>query len=195
MAAHVHTRITPEEYLAAERAAEIKSEFYGGHVYAMSGASFAHVLISGNLAFALRNSAGKRGCLVASNDLRLCVSPRGFYTYPDVVVICGKPQFVDNQHDTLINPTMLIEVLSPSTEGYDRGFKSSHYRQIESLREYALVSQNEPRLELHRRVESGKWLIVDAAGLDATIRFDSLDCEISLADVYQNVTFEDSAPR
>lgn len=195
MAAHVHTRITPEEYLAAERAAEMKSEYYDGYVYAMSGASFAHGVITGNLTRAIGNKVAGRPCVVVPNDLRLSVSRQALYTYPDVIVVCGKPLFVDNQHDTLINPTVLIEVLSPSTEGYDRGFKSSHYRQIESLREYALVAQNEPRLEVHRRVENGKWLIVDAAGLDATIRFDSLDCEISLADVYLNVTFEDSAPR
>src|SRR5215469_2567847 len=114
MAANVHPKITPEQYLEAERAAEIKSEYYEGRVYAMSGASFAHGVITGNLVRALGNRIADRGCTVIPNDLRLRISYRGLYTYPDIVVVCGKPQFVDDQHDMLINPTLLVEVLSPS---------------------------------------------------------------------------------
>ena len=195
MAANPELRITPETYLAMERAGEFKSEYYGGYMYAMSGASYRHVVITGNLAFHLRSALDKSGCSVVSSDLRVCVAPSGLYTYPDVVVICGKPQFVDNQHDTLINPTMLIEVLSPTTEAYDRGFKSSQYRKIESLREYALVSQQEPRVEVHRRDEHGQWVIGDFAGLETNCHFSSVDCEIPLAAIYQNITFEEAAPR
>jgi Uma2 family endonuclease len=195
MAAHVDSKISPEQYLEIERNAEFKSEYYDGYVYAMSGASFAHGVITGNLVRALGNKVGPRGCAVIPNDLRLRISYRGFYTYPDVIVIFGKPQFVDSQHDTLINPTLLIEVLLPSTEAYDRGFKSSQYRQIESLREYALVSQKEPRIEIYQRREDGRWLLSEFAGLDAGGLLESVDCELRLGDVYQNITFEESAPR
>ncbi len=196
MAANPHPKITPEQYLEAERAAiGVKSEYYDGYIYAMAGASFAHGVITINLATALHNKIARRGCAVIANDLRTRVAYRGLYTYPDVVVICGKPQFIDGEHDTLTNPTLLIEVLSPSTEGYDRGFKSSQYRKIESLREYALVSQKEPRVEIYQRRENQQWLISEAAGLDSSIHLESVDCDLSLGDVYQNIVFEESAPR
>ncbi len=140
MSAHAHPSLTPEQYLEIERAAEFKSEYYDGRMYAMSGASYPHALIIGGLAGKLSAALEQGPCAVITNDLRLRVSPRGLYTYPDVVVVCGEPKFVDNQKDTLLNPTFLVEVLSPSTEAYDRGFKSSQYRKLESLQEYALVS-------------------------------------------------------
>lgn len=196
MAANVHPKITPEQYLEAERAAVgVKSEYYDGYVYAMSGASFTHGVITGNLVSALHRRIANRGCFAIPNDLRTRVAYRGLYTYPDVVVICGKPQFIDGQLDTLTNPTLLLEVLSPSTEAYDRGFKSSQYRKIDSLCEYALVSQKEPRVEIYQRRENQQWLISEAAGLDASFHLESVDCEISLGEVYQNITFEESAPR
>ena len=196
MAANVHPKMTPEQYLQAERSAVgVKSEYYEGYVYAMAGASFAHGVITGNLVRALGNKTASRGCVAIPNDLRTRVAYRGLYTYPDVVVICGKPEFIDGQQDTLTNPTLLIEVLSPSTEAYDRGFKSSQYRKIESLREYALVSQNEPRVEIYQRRENQQWLISEVAGLDAGVHLESVDCDLSLREVYQNIAFEESAPR
>src|SRR5712692_7135469 len=155
MSAQPQPRLTPEQYLEIERAAEFRNEYYNGRMYAMSGGSHPHAIVIGNLAFALRSGLGKRPCLVTTSDLRVRVAPAGLYTYPDVVVVCGEPRYADNQIDTLLNPMLLIEMLSPSTEAYDRGFKSAQYRTIESLQEYALVSQAEPRVEVFRRQDGG----------------------------------------
>ena len=190
MSAQPQPRLTPEQYLEIERAAETRSEFFNGRMYAMSGGSYNHVRIIGNLAFELRNSMKQRPCEVVTSDLRVRVSPGGLYTYPDVSVVCGEPKFADDQKDTLLNPVFLAEVLSPSTEAYDRGFKSAQYRKLESLQEYALISQAEPRVEVFRRQPGGDWLLSEAAGLDAACSFDSVGCRIALADVYGKVTFE-----
>jgi len=182
-------RLTPEQYLQAERAAETRSEYYQGHVYAKSGGSYQHGQIVVNFAGELHATLKKRACSVGISDLRLRVSPDGLYTYPDVVVICGHPRFADDQQDTLLNPTLIVEVLSPSTEAYDRGFKSAQYRTIESLEEYVLVSQAEPRVEVFRRQPGSHWLLSEAVGLEAVARFESLDCSLKLADIYDKVTF------
>ena len=182
--------MTPEQYLEIERASEARSEYFNGRMYAMSGGSYNHVRIIGNLAWELRNALKERSCEVVTSDLRVRVSPAGLYTYPDVTVVCGEPKFADDQKDTLLNPVFIAEVLSPSTEAYDRGFKSAQYRKLESLQEYALISQAEPRVEVFRRRPGGDWLLSEAAGLDAACRFDSLDCRIALADIYGKVSFE-----
>src|SRR5437868_4198758 len=131
MSASPHALMTPEEYLEFERAAESKHEYYNGHVYAMAGASWRHVMISGNIARLLGKQLQHRPCYVCSNDLRLNTSAGGLYTYPDVVVTCGEPKLLDS--DILLNPTLIVEVLSPSTEAYDRGFKFQQYRRVTSL--------------------------------------------------------------
>jgi Uma2 family endonuclease len=189
MSAHPQPRLTPEQYLEIERAAEFRSEYYNGRMYAMSGGSLPHALVIANLSRELGIALKKRACLVMTSDLRLRVSPRGLYTYPDVVVVCGEPKFADDQKDTLVNPAFVAEVLSPSTEAYDRGFKSAQYRTIASLQEYALISQSEPRVELFRRQPAGGWLLSESVGLDAICRIESLECQIALADVYEKVTF------
>src|SRR5258708_27046992 len=189
MSAQSQPRLTPEQYLEAERAAEFRNEYYNGHIYAMSGGSYAHFQIIGNLTGELGNALKKRPCSVVSSDLRLRVSLAGLYTYPDVIVICGEPKFADDQKDTLLNPTLIAEVLSPSTEAYDRGFKSAQYRTLASLQEYVLVSQAEPRIEVFHRQTDGHWLLSEAIGLQAVCRFASLDCTIPLPEVYDKVTF------
>jgi Uma2 family endonuclease len=189
MSAQSQPRLTPEQYLEAERAAEYRSEYYCGHIYAMSGGSYQHFQIIGNISGELHAALKKRPCSVGSSDLRLRVSADGLYTYPDVVVICGDPRFADDQKDTLLNPALIVEVLSPSTEAYDRGFKSAQYRTLESLDEYVLVSQAEPRIEVFRRQSGGHWLLSEAIGLEAVCRFESLECGIPLADIYDKVTF------
>src|SRR5665213_420136 len=190
MSAQPQARLTPEQYLEIERASETRSEFFNGRMYAMSGGSYNHVRIIGNIAFELRNAMKQRPCEVVTSDLRVRVSPCGLYTYPDVTVVCGEPEFADDQKDTLLNPVFIAEVLSPSTEAYDRGFKSAQYRKLESLQEYALISQAEPRVEVFRRQPGGDWLLSEAAGIDAACGFDSLGCRIALADIYGKVTFE-----
>jgi len=194
MSAQPQPRLTPEQYLAAERSAEFRHEYYNGHIYAMSGGSYRHAQIIGNLAGELRTTLKTRPCSVVSNDLRLRVSPDAFYTYPDVIVICGDPKFADDQRDTLLNPALIVEVLSPSTEAYDRGFKSAQYRTIESLEEYALVSQAEPRVEVFRRQPGGHWLLSEAVGLEAACHFGSLDCAVALSEIYAKVIFSPDDP-
>jgi len=195
MSALPEHRITPEEYLAIERAAEYKSWYYDGRMYpmdgqeqGMAGASFKHGLIIANLAAELTLALRKGPCVVVTNDLKVRVAPGGLYTYPDIVVACDKIEFADEREDTLLNPILLIEVLSKSTEAIDRGFKFAQYRQLASLKEYALVSQTEPRIEIFSRRPDG-WVLSDYVGLDATCPFESVGCGIGLTDVYSKVTF------
>ncbi|HEX5430857.1 MAG TPA: Uma2 family endonuclease [Bryobacteraceae bacterium] len=185
--------MTPEQYLELEREAEFKSEYYQGHVYAMSGGSFPHGQIIGNLTLWLALALEKRPCSVIPNDLRVRAAPDGLYPYSDRVVVCGKPQFAGGHGDTLLNPALLIEVLSPSTEAYDRGFKSAQYRTIESLQEYALVSQTEPRVEIFTRQPGAHWLLSEAVGLESSCRFESVDCGAALAEIYDKITFAEEA--
>jgi Uma2 family endonuclease len=194
MSAQAQPRLTPEQYLEAERAAKFRHEYFDGQMYAMSGGSFQHFQIIGNITAELHTSLKKRPCAVGSNDLRLRVSPDGLYTYPDVIVICGEPKFADDRCDTLLNPALIVEVLSPSTEAYDRGFKSAQYRTVESLQEYALVSQAEPRVEVFRRQVGGHWLLSEAIGLEAVCHFESLDCAVPLSEIYAKVTFSPDGP-
>jgi len=191
MSAHAQPTLTPEQYLELERAAEsIKSEYYNGHMYAMSGGTHPHAIIIANLIREVGGALKTSPCTVASSDLRIRVSPEGLYTYPDMSVTCEKATFADDQRDTLLNPVLLAEVLSKSTESYDRGFKFAQYRKIESLQEYALVSQANPLVEVYRRQPEGRWLLTGYEGRDAICRFDSLDCSVALADIYDKVTFE-----
>ena len=192
MSAHPHPRLTEEEYLRIERAAEFKSEFYDGRMYAMSGGSSAHALIIPNLAAELRQALKKKSCAVYVTELRLRITARSSYTYPDIAVVCGAPAFADDQKDTLLNPNVLVEVLSPSTEAHDRGLKFSQYRQIESLQEYGLVSQSEPRVEIFRRQASGEWLLSESIGIEASVRFESIGCQVALSEIYHQVSFPET---
>jgi Uma2 family endonuclease len=149
---------TAEEYLRLERQAEYKSEFINGEIIAMGGASPAHIVISMNLAGILYNQLRRRPCMSFNNDMKVRVTETGLYAYPDLSALCGKPQFADDAADVLLNPSVVIEILSPSTESYDRGAKSAHYRRLGSLEEYVLISQDGPRLEHYRRQPSGQWL-------------------------------------
>jgi Uma2 family endonuclease len=179
---------TPEEYLEMERAAEFRSEYISGEVFAMAGASFEHGIIISNLTRLLNTQLDEEPCIVIPNDLRVQAKVTGPYFYPDAVVVCDKPRFGDERNDTLLNPTVIIEVLSPSTEAYDRGEKFIHYRRIESLREYLLVAQNTPRIE--RFVRQGDfWLMAEAAGLEASLSLETIDCTLELSSVYRKVTF------
>jgi len=189
MSAQSTARLTPEQYLELERAAlDVRSEYYNGRMYAMSGGTHPHAIVIANLARRLGNGLEKGPCVVTTSDMRLRVSKTGLYTYPDIIVVCDPPQYGDGRHDTVLNPTLIIEVLSPSTEAYDRGFKFAQYRALESLKEYALVSQSEPRVEIFRRQPSGDWLLSEAAGMDAVCRFDSVNCTIAVKDIYDKVT-------
>jgi Uma2 family endonuclease len=189
MSAHALPRITPEEYLAIERAAEFRSEYYGGKMYAMAGASHGHVLIVLNLGAELRQALKGRPCEVYPIDMRLRVSPKGLFTYPDLMVVCGAPVFAGDRKDTVTNPVLIIEVLSKSTEAHDRGFKFAQYRTVESLQEYVLVSQTEPRIERFRRQPNNQWILNESVGMDAALSLESIDCQIPMAEIYDKVEF------
>ena len=139
--------LTPEEYLALEREAQTKSEYYRGEVFAMTGASFAHTTISFNTLVSLASQLKRRSCTARSSDLRVNVRATNFYAYPDIVVVCGQPQFEDRHRDTLLNPTAIFEILSRSTEGYDRGEKFANYRTLESMTDFIMISQYRPLVE------------------------------------------------
>jgi Uma2 family endonuclease len=192
----VHTKpfLNPAEYLALERAAETKSEYLDGEMIAMTGASYRHSLITLNIGAELRQQLKGRDCTVHTTDLRVLVPATGLYTYPDVIVVCGEAALADEFLDTLTNPTALIEVLSPSTEGYDRGRKFEHYRSLDSLREYLLVSQEEPKVEQYvRQDDERRWLFSAQTGLAATVTLPSIRCQLALAEIYERVRFEEIA--
>lgn len=185
---------TPEEYLALERQADTKSEYLAGEIYAMVGASPAHNLIVTNIVRELSTQLKGRPCRVYANDQRVKVSPTGLYTYPDIVVTSGAEHFDENGRDTLLNPLIIIEVLSRTTESYDRGAKFEHYRRLDTLAEYLLVAQDRPHLEHYRRQSDGHWLFSDASGLDAMIELSAIECRLALAEVYDKVALESEGP-
>jgi Uma2 family endonuclease len=181
--------IAAADYLTLERQAETKSEYLNGCIYTMSGASRNHNVITVNLARRLGNQLSGRPCQPFVADMRVKVSPTGLYTYPDALVVCGKPRFEDAQVDTLLNPTVIIEVLSDSTEAYDRGGKFAHYRTLESLTDYLLIAQNEPRIEHYCRQADGAWRYVAADSLQAQVEIATIGCVLRLGEVYERVSF------
>src|ERR1035437_1720136 len=185
MATPSKTFLTPEQYLAIERKAEFKSEYYQGEMFAMAGAREPHNLIVWNLATELGRQLRKRSCRAYVNDMRVCVNATGMYTYPDAVVVCEEPQFLDETRDTLLNPSLLVEVLSPSTEFYDRVRKFEHYRSVESVTEYLLVSTDRVRAELYTRQPDGRWLLTTANRMEDSLDLESIGAHLSLADLYE----------
>ncbi|MFP5286997.1 MAG: Uma2 family endonuclease [Thermoanaerobaculia bacterium] len=186
--------LTPEDYLAIERQAETRSEYLDGEMFAMTGGSLRHSLAVGNLVRELSLKLKNRPCRVFPSDLRVHIPATGLYTYPDVIVVCGEPLLQDECQDTLLNPTVIIEVLSPTTEAYDRGKKFEHYRSIESLLEYLLVSQSEPHVEHYLRQDGNRWLFTETTGLEATLALPSIQCELALAEIYDKIAFPLGAP-
>lgn len=191
MSAIPKRKLTPEEYLEMERKAEYKSEYFDGEIFAMAGAKRNHTKIVGNLCGLLWQHLKGKDCEFHPNDMRVFVPKTGLYTYPDLVVVCGEPKFQDKVFDTLLNPILIIEVLSDTTETYDRGKKFQHYRSIESLQEYVLVSQDEARIEKYVKQGDGFWILSEAVGLDAKIKLDAIDCELALSEVFDKVNFSD----
>ena len=190
MATQTSAFITPEEYLAIERAAPSRSEYHDGQMFAMAGASRAHNLIVTNLVAEFRNRLRSRDCEVYSNDMRIQIASTGLYTYPDVVVVCGKPVLADHHADILTNPLLIIEVLSESTKDYDRGTKFSQYRRIPSLEEYLTVSQTEMLIEQSIRQPDGSWLLRERRPVNGNVPISSLAIELNLADKYDKVEID-----
>lgn len=188
-------RIAEADYLQMERQADFKSEYFDGEIFAMAGGSPQHSLITANLIRELGNQLKGRGCVVFEGNLRVKVETTGLHTYPDLTVVCGPRRFADEAQDTLVNPGLIVEVLSDSTEAYDRGKKFENYRQIPSLLEYLLVSQRAPRVEQYIRQAEGDWLLRETSQLKGILRLPTLQVELALADIYAQVDFSPATLR
>ena len=190
MAAKPQGLLSREDYLALERRGEGKHEYLAGEVVAMVGASFRHNLIQTRVVASLYQQLRGRACEVTPSDLRVAINALGIYTYPDVTVVCGEPQFEDAEQDTLLNPTLLVEILSPSTESYDRGRKFQHYRLIPTFREYLLIAQDQPLVEHYLRQPDNRWLLATFEQLGDVVALNSIGCTLALADVYDGIRFD-----
>ncbi len=179
--------ISEAEYLTVERHSQTKSEYLAGQVFALAGASRAHNRITDNIGGMLYNALRGSGCEFFTSDMRVKVVEASAYFYPDVVIVCGEPQFEDEKEDNLLNPLVIFEVLSESTEPFDRGEKFFAYRRIPSLREYLLVAQDKMRVEHYIRQSDGEWLLREYTGADTVIRLESVAVELPLQQVYEGV--------
>lgn len=182
--------MTPEAYLIKERESDWKSEYFRGEVFAMGGASRAHVLIVTNVLTGLNTQLRSRPCEVYASDMRVKVSSSGLYTYPDVVVVCGAPDFEDRELDTLLNPGLITEVLSPTTEAYDRGAKFEQYRAVASLTDYLLIAQDRTLVEHFVRQPDNTWLLTAYNETNDAMMIASLDCRLTLGEIYEKVSFD-----
>lgn len=189
MSAIPKSKMTPQEYLEFERKSEEKHEYYAGEIFAMAGATRRHNVISWNFGGELRQKLKGKSCEAYPADMRVFIPETGLYTYPDLVIVCGEPNFQDDTFDTLLNPILIIEVLSETTENYDRGKKFQHYRSIETLHEYVLVSTDEARIEKFEKTGDGFWFLSEAVGIDSEIELTSIECRIPLAEVYDKIDF------
>jgi Uma2 family endonuclease len=183
------THVTPEEYLAAERLSETRSEYLDGGVYPMTGASANHSRIVFDVGAELDLQLSGRGCEVFVIDMKVRLPGSRKFFYPDVVIVCGDLQYHDERKDIITNPDLVVEVLSPSTEAFDRGAKFEAYRTVESLKEYVLVAQDRPFVEQFVRSEAGKWEYAAAIGLESSLTLPSIECMLNLAAVYKRVEF------
>lgn len=184
MASHPKDVMTAEEYLSIERRAEFKSEYFAGEMFAMSGGSKRHNLLAGNINRIIGTQLLERDCNVYNSDMRVKISSAGKYTYLDASVACAEEQFEDEDEDTLLNPIVIIEVLSKSTEAYDRGKKWEHYQRLDSLRDYLLISQTPYRVEQFTRQQGGSWSYTEYVGESDVIDIKSIGCSLLLRDVY-----------
>ena len=169
MAAQPLPFVTEAEYLAQERDSLVKHEYYNGEIFAMSGGTEPHNLIAVNVCATLHSQLRRRPCRVYNSDMRVKVLRTGLNTYPDASIVCGQPQFTNDTHDTIVNPVLIIEVLSPSTERYDRGMKFQNYRTIDVLQDYILIAQDEHHIEHYSRQKAGQWVLNEVSGIEAAL--------------------------
>ncbi len=174
---------TYEDYLSLEARSELKHEFFDGHIYAMSGGTFEHARLAGTLSREIGNALRGRPCNVYSSDLRIRVKATGLATYPDLSVVCGKPQSDETDPHTLVNPILLVEILSPSTQSYDRIIKLPHYKRIPSLVEYLMVSQTERAIDVVRRIGPRRWEMLEVRD-DEPPQLASIDATLDLSSIY-----------
>lgn len=183
--------ITVSEYLELERSSKEKHEYYKGEIFAMAGGTRVHTLIAGNILTKINIQIEKKPCIAFGSDLKVRVKLDGLFTYPDLSALCGEEKYLDDKHDTLLNPSLIIEVLSQSTENYDRGKKFALYRELESLREYVLISSEYQKVEIFRRTANNQWLLSDP-NENEPILFESINCSISYKDIYNKVNFTEA---
>jgi len=184
--------ISPEEYLAIERDSLERHEYFDGEIFLMAGTSEEHANISSNVNISLGTQLKKRPCKSYQSDLRVHIPATGLYTYPDVIVVCGKPQLLEDAYlDTLLNPDLIVEVLSPSTADYDKGTKFDHYRTIDSLKEYVLVWQDKKRVARYTKQTDGSWTLKDFIGEESEIVLSSINCKLLMEDIYDKVDFDE----
>jgi Uma2 family endonuclease len=189
MTTHTDTYVTPEEYLAAERLSETRSEYLDGGVCPMTGGTANHIRIVANITTQLSNQLDGRPCDVFPTDMKIRLPDSRKFFYPDVVVVCGELLYHDSRKDIITNPDLVVEVLSPSTEAFDRGAKFQAYRTIESLKEYLLVAQDRPLVEQYVRNGDGKWTFTETVGLESSLTLPSVECTLNLGAVYKRVEF------
>ena len=190
MSAQTIPYLSPQQYLEIERKALDKSEYFSGQMFAMAGASREHNVIVGNIVGEVRERLKGKPCETYPSDMRVLVSATGLYTYPDATVACGEPEFADGHVDILLNPLVIVDVLSDSTENYDRGAKFAQYQRIESLREYVLISQDKPQVERYsRQSDSRQWLYEKSDGLTAGVTLHALGFPLPLSEIYARVRF------
>jgi len=187
----LHIPVTVADYLAGERApgSVIRHEYLDGEVWAMAGESLEHSTICTHLIYLLVGQLRGKPCRALSPNMKVRTNPTGLYSYPDLTVVCGEPIFHDEHRDVLVNPTVIVEVLSPTTEAFDRGTKWICYQQIATLSDYLLIAQNRPFIEHYVRQTDGRWLYSIAESLAASVEIASIDCRIPLAEVYERIEF------
>ncbi len=194
MSAQTVAFYTPEQYLELEENSEFKSEYLSGQIFAMAGGSPEHSAIASNIGREIGTSLKREPCQVFNSDLRVTIMQTSLKTYPDITVVCGEQHRHPLDNNSIINPTVLFEVLSPTTEAYDRGEKWAHYRRLDSLQEYVLVSQNKARMEQYVRQDDDSWKFMAVEGMAASLFLPSLGCSLPLSEVYDKVTLEEAAP-
>jgi len=183
--------LSPAEYLEIERKAQFKSDYYNGEMFALAGASFIHNRIAKNLTTSLNVQLKGKLCESFQSDLKIHILESELFTYPDIVVICEEPVFYDNEKDVVLNPIIIMEILSPSTENYDRGFKFELYRKLNSLKDYFLISQEKALIEHFSKNNDNSWTLKEYNNIDQSIIIESIDCNLKLDDVYYKVRFEE----
>jgi len=191
MASQALATFTEEEYLAREREAEFKSEYFAGEIFAMAGASERHNLIVVNLVRELGLQLKGKPCKLFAGDMRVKVSETGLYTYPDLAAVCGEARYGDEHRDVLLNPMLIVEVLSDSTESYDRGQKFEHYRCLDSLEEYVLVAQNRCHVDRYLR-QDDRWLLDDRSDPAEILELTSIGARLPLSEIYYLIELENA---
>jgi Uma2 family endonuclease len=190
MATQLNTFVSPEEYLEVERQSDTKSEYMDGVVYAMTGARINHIRVVSNLTTELVTQLRGRRCDVLASEMKVRLQDSRKFFYPDVIVLCGEPQFHDEREDIILNPLLVVEVLSKSTEAFDRGAKFQAYQTLDSLKEYLLVAQDKPIIEQYVRQTDGKWTYTAAVGLESSLALPSVECTLNLSAVYDKVDLD-----